>query len=64
MKIKLLKIIITWRIDLSKLANKLRRASDELTEDKDHKLERECVSVTLFVRLFQFSSAVKLVKRL
>lgn len=46
-------------MDLSKLANKLRSASDELTGDRDRKLERECVSETFFVKLFQFSSAVK-----
>jgi len=52
--------INTWRIDLSKLANKFRSASDELTGDKERKLERECVSETFLVRFFQFSSAAKL----
>lgn len=46
-------------MDLSKLANKFKSASDELTEDRDCKLERECVSDTFFVKLFQFSSAIK-----
>ncbi|KAE9543862.1 hypothetical protein AGLY_001986, partial [Aphis glycines] len=35
-------------IDLSKLANKLRRASDELTGDRDRKLERGCTSEAFF----------------
>lgn len=51
--------MITCKIDLSKLANKFKSASDEPTEDRDCKLERECVSETFFVRLLQFSSAIK-----
>lgn len=63
-KIQYKLIIITWRIDLSKLANKFRSASDELTGDKGRKLDRECISEVFFVKFFQFSSAMKLIKHI